>query len=335
MAKREIPSVQEIIKNISKEKLLPLYFVCGEDNFTIELTVDSIQKTVDPLIESDFDREVVNAEKSQTLSQILDLAYGFPFGGGKKLILLKNFEKLNDKKELSAYVKNPAEFTVLVIINYGKISDSTREPYSLMLEKNFLYEARIESGSGLVEWLLSRAKKHKLNFSEDKARALIEIVGEEKSVLDMQIQKLRDYSGNKEISFDDIKRLSSPTKKFSIFDLQDSMGRGDKSKAIEIAFNLLDGGQDIIVILNMLAKFILTLAQIIEMLRSNINDNEAAKKMGVSWFYYVNCKKAVYFLKDERLLNASRALLEADISIKTTAADPKSILVILISKMME
>jgi DNA polymerase-3 subunit delta len=336
MAKSSLPSINEVAKSLTPEKLLPVYFLCGEDNYAIDTAIEAIQKTVDPLVESDFDREVINAEKSQNISQILDLAFSFPFGGNKKFVLLKNFEKLNDKKELSAYVKNPPEFTILVITNNGKISDSSREPYSLLLEKKYLFEARSETGSELVDWVLRYSKKIKLNLSEDNARALIEIVGEDKSLLEMQLQKLFDYiSDKREVTFEDIQKISSNTKIFSIFDFQDAIGNGDKSKALEIAFNLLDSGQEIIAILNMVAKFILTLAQIVEMVRSNINDNEAAKLIGVSWYYYINCKKASFFLKDERLLNASRALLQADLAVKTSASEPKTVIVMLISEMMK
>ena len=336
MAKVSLPSINEVAKFLAPEKLLPVYFLCGEDSYAIDTTVEAIQKAVDPLIESDFDKEVVNAEKSQNISQILDLAFSFPFGGNKKFVLLKNFEKLNDKKELSAYIKNPPGFTVLVITNSGKISDSSREPYSILLEKKYLFEARSETGLELVDWVLRKSKKLKLDLNEDNARALIEVVGEDKSLLEMQLQKLFDYiSDKREVSFEDIQKLSSNTKQYSIFDFQDAIGKGDKSKALEIAFNLLDSGQEIIAILNMIAKFILTLAQITEMVRSNINDNEAAKLMGVSWYYYINCKKAGFFMRDERLLNASRALLQADLAVKTSASEPKTVLVMLISEMMK
>ena len=72
-----------------------------------------------------------------------------------------------------------------------------------------------------------------------------------------------------------------------------------------------------------------------ELLKSNINDNEAAKMIEVSWYYYVNCKKAKFFMSDERLLNATRALLNADLAVKTSAADSKTILVLLISEIMQ
>ena len=335
MAKSNLPSVTEIPKYISKEKYLPVYFICGEDQYTIDLAVDMIEKTLSPLILSDFDKEIINAEKSQNLSQILDLAFSFPFGGGKKLIIIKNFDKFNERKELSSFIKNPPEFTILVITQPGKISDSSKEPYSLLLEKRCLFEARIATGEELIEWLEKKARQMGLNLSKDLARLLVDIVGEEKNLLEIQLQKIVNYSVNKEkISSDDIIKIASPTKEYSIFNLQDAMGKGDKSKAVEIAFNLLDSGMEIIAIINMLSKFVLTLSQIMELARSGINDNEAARQAGVSWGYYINCKKALFLLNDDRLLNASRALLNADTATKTSSADPKTVLLILIAEML-
>ena len=129
MAKKELPSITEIAKFLSKENLLPVYFLCGEDQYTIDLAVETIEKAVTPLLLSDFDKEILSAEKNLGLTQVLDLAYSFPFGGGKKLIILKNFEKFGDKKELASYVKNPSEFTVLIIVQSGKISDVAKQPY--------------------------------------------------------------------------------------------------------------------------------------------------------------------------------------------------------------
>lgn len=336
MAKSNLPPIKDLQKYLSKGKLLPVYFICGEDDYTIENSVEQIRKAVEPLALSEFDKETISAEKGLNLSQVIDLALAFPFGGGKKLIVLKNFEKINDKKELASYVRNPAEFTVLVITNYGKVSDASREPYLSLNSKKFLFEVKNETGEELVEWLVTGSQKVGLNFSDDTARTVIEIVGEDKNMLDMQLQKFIDYAlDKKNITLDEIKKLSSPTKQFTIFDLQDALGQGNKPRALEIAINLLDSGQEIVVILNMISKFILTLAQMLELIKSNVNDNEAAKMIEVSWYYYINCKKAKFFMSDQRLLNASRALLNADLAVKTSAADSKTILVLLISEIMQ
>ena len=333
MAKKEIPSIAEITKYYSKEKFLPLYFFCGEDQYSIDIAVDTIEKAVAPLILSDFDREVFTADKGQNLVQLLDAAHSFPFGGGEKLIVIKNFEKFSDKKELTNYLSHPPEFTVLVIVQTGKIPDLKKEPYALMLEKRCLFESQLASGDELIEWLVDKSGKAGIKLSEDNARALVEIVGEDKSLLEMQLQKFVNYVDEKiEITFDVIKKLSSPTKEYSIFDLQDSIGRGDKAKSIEIAFNLLDAGIEMVFIINMLAKFILTVAQITELLKLRTSDFEAAKTANVSFGYYMNCKRSVFLMHDARLLNASRALLEADLAVKTSAAEPKTVLITLISE---
>ncbi|MCX6174499.1 MAG: DNA polymerase III subunit delta [Ignavibacteriales bacterium] len=335
MAKKELPSITEIAKFLSKENFLPIYFLCGEDQYTIDLAVETLEKAVTPHLLSDFDKEIISADKNLSLTQVLDLAYSFPFGGGKKLIILKNFEKIGDKKELVSYVNSPSEFTVLIVIQFGKISDISKEPYSILLEKKKLFEARIATGEELVDWVVKKTKKLGINFSQDNARALIEIVGEDKSLLEMQFQKIINYmNGKNEITYDDIKKISSPTKEYSIFDLQDSLGKGDKSRSIEVAYNLLDAGVEIVFIINMLAKFVLTVAQITDLVRSKVNDNEAVKLVGVSWGYYFNCKKAKYLMSDDRLLNASRALLNADLAVKTTATDYHTVLLMLICEIL-
>jgi len=335
MAKREIPSVSEILKYLSKEKFLPVYFLYGDDQYSIDLAVETIEKAVAPFILSDFDKEILNSEKSQSLSQILDLAFSFPFGGSKKLLILKNFEKIADKKELTNYLSNPAEFTVFVITQPNKIGDLSKEPYSILLEKRYLFEARVAKGEELIDWVVTKTKKLGINFSRDNAQSLVEIVGDDKSLLDMQLEKFVDYlHGRNEITFEDIKKISSPTKEYSIFDLQDAIGKGDKSKAVQIAYNLLDAGEDSVKIINMLAKFVLTVAQITELIKTRIGDNEAARLAGVSGGYYYNCKKASFLMSDERLLNASRALLNADLATKTTNADPRTVLLILVAEIM-
>lgn len=336
MARTKIPSINEVSKYLTKGKILPIYFLIGEDDYSIDNTIEEIRKSVEPLVLSEFDKEFISLDKNSNLSQILDLAYSFPFGGGKKLLVIKNFENLSNKKELNSYVNNSAEFSVVVIAQYSKApAEPLKEPFNLLLEKKYLFEARTETGDDLIEWVIQRTEKMNLEFSNDFARGLIEITGNDKGLLEMQLQKISDYSINRpKLSFDEIKKITSPTKQYSVFDLQDSLGAGNKSKAVEIAFNLIDAGVELVMIINMLAKFINTVAQITEMVRSKINDIEASQMIGVSRYYYINCKKATYFISDERLLKASNALLNADLSVKTTNTEPKTVLLVLISEMM-
>ncbi len=336
MAKREIPSIYDIGKFIKPDKLLPVYFFCGEDTYTIDNAVKAVDKACTPLIKNDFDKEVINLEKGIQFSSIIDLALGFPFGDGKKVIIAKNFDNIKDKIKLKDYLDHPAEFTILIITYTDKISDYDKEPYKSLLANGYLFEARNLDGDELVNWLVKHSKRNDLILSSENAKALVEIVGEDKGLLEMHIQKFSDFVGKGgEVTFEIIKKLSSSTKEYSIFDLQDALASKNKSKAVEIAYNLLDCGIEIVFIIAMLTKFIKTIAQSIELIKERTNDFQASKMMKISYQYYLNCKKARYFMNYEVLARSAEALLHADIAVKTTSMDSKTILLILISEMFD
>ncbi|MGK9370041.1 DNA polymerase III subunit delta [Melioribacter sp. Ez-97] len=333
MAKKSVKSVNQIISEIKKGIIQPVYYICGNDQYSLDAAVDYLQKQLAPQINSEFDREIISVEKGDDINKIIDLALAFPFGDGKKLIVVKNFENINGRKEIVEYLGNPPDFTILVILHNAERLEFNREPFKLLNEKGYLYEAREETGEDLVYWLSNRARKMKLNFNDEQLRILIEIVGENKSLLNSQLDKIADYlSSNPDAEFEEIKKLINPTKTYSIFDLQDAIGAGNTAKALEIAYNLLDSNVDIVMLINMISKYILTITQALELMRMNLNDGEASSKLGVSWYYYINCKKAKFLLNENRLRKAARALYEADLAVKTTQTDPKDVVTQLLAK---
>ena len=180
-----------------------------------------------------------------------------------------------------------------------------------------------------------KRKKNKVELSYDNAVALMEIVGEDKSLLEAQMQKFYDNVGeNGAITFELIRELASSTKKFTTIDLQDEIGKGNKTKSLEIAYNLLDNGTDVGQIISLLNRFLTVNAQSIELTNKKIPVNEAAKAANVNFFYYKNCVKSNIFKNRKRLLKAAGAIYKADLSVKTSAADNKTIVTTLISEMI-
>jgi len=335
MAKKELPSIYDIAKYIKPDKMLPVYFFCGEDGFTIDNAVKAVDKACAEFVKNDFDREVVNLDKNSSFASVIDLALGFPFGDGKKLIIAKNFNSVKDKGTLTAYLEKPAAFTILVITQPEKIADIEKEPYASLYSKGFIFEARNLKEDELASWLVKHAKRNKLNLSNEDARMMLEIIGEEKGLLEMHIQKFADFLGEGgEVTYDVIKRLSSTTKEYTIFDLQDAVSAGNRGKAIEIAFNLLDCGKEIYFIIGSLAKYIKTIAQATEVMKDQPNKFQAAKMLKVNYYYYENCLKARNFMNYDTLARSVDALLNADLAVKTTSTDPKIILLALISEML-
>ena len=144
-SRSNIKPVSLASKTFSNGKFLPVYFFFGDDSFSLETILTSLEKAVQPLITSEFDKEVFHGE-DRNLIDILDFASAFPFGSGKKLIIVKEFDKLKDKKNLTSYVNSPADFTILVLINYGSIPRSDSEPYKSLIKNDFIFLHSLWSG---------------------------------------------------------------------------------------------------------------------------------------------------------------------------------------------
>jgi DNA polymerase-3 subunit delta len=291
-----IPSVYSMVSKLSESNLKPIYFIYGEDHFTLNAVVKSIEKTVIPQISSDFDNETLSVEKKANISEVIDLAYTFPFGSQKKLLIVKNFENFNNKKQLLDYIDNPSNTTILILVNYGSISTIKSEPYISLNSKNYLFEARELKGSDLQSWVTRRSKQLGFEISSENTQLLIEIVGEDKSLLEMQLQKFKSFLGNNNnINAEEIKKLSSATKEYSIFDLLNVIGQGNLKDSLKVINNLLNQNKDLVFIITMLTKYFTVIAQSLELQSRNLSDFDAAKTLGISKYYYINCKKARYF----------------------------------------
>jgi len=317
--KANITSIYTLITEIESAELKLIYFLFGEDNFTINKAIRALTKKVEPILSSDFDKEVVAAEKKDNLSNLMDLAYTFPFASEKKLLVVKNFENYNNKKQFTKYIDDPNESTILVIANYGSLNSFNAEPYKSLGAKSYLFE--------------ERAGELDFKIEQENVKSLVEIVGEDKSLLEMQLQKFKIFLGNdREIKISDIQKLSAVTKEYSIFDLLNSVGKGNISNSIKVVFNLLNNGKDLVFIITMLTKYFSVISQSLELQQRRLSDFDASKAIGVSKYYYINCKKASYFKDDHKLKQAIKALYKADLALKTTGVDQKTLSSIMLTE---
>jgi DNA polymerase-3 subunit delta len=335
MAKEKAPSVLNVQKTLNNKSLLPVYFLFGEDGFSLNKAVKDIEIFFAKMGVSDFDKESVSY-KDRSLSEIIIAAQAFPFGSEKKLLIVKDFDLRSKTKDLAEYVKNPADFTTLVLIYDGAITKFDNELFGILFDKNFIFEARALKGQDLVNWLTGYAEENGKQLSYENAQYLISLIGDDRSLIEPQILKIFSYVGEaEEITFDAIKKLSSVTKEYTIFDLQNAIGEKDKKKSLEIAYNMLDTGKEFLYILTMLTKYFAGLAQINELEKDKIPPDAAARAVGTHRFYYPNYVKARKLYTDAQLANAVKALFNADLSVKTGSVDPKTLITVLIADLLK
>jgi DNA polymerase-3 subunit delta len=335
MAKSKAPSILEVLPEIKKKKFKPLYYFFGEDSYNLSTTLSTLESSFTPMLQSDFDKEIIYSE-DKSVGDILGHASSFPFGSERKLIIVKEAEKLKDKKPLKDYADSPVDFTVIAFFHNGFIANLNSEPFKTLDTKGFLYEAKELKGKHLISWLVHEAEEKGKIFPDENAQLMVDIVGENRSILEVQLEKICIFLNNKkEITIETIQQISSELKQFNIFDLQNAIGLKDKTKSLSVANNLLDNGAEPTFIISMLTRYFTGLAKVTELRSKNIPDRDAARIVGTHPYFYPDYVKARTLYSDTKLVEVFRSLLKADVSIKTTSTDDKTLITLLITEILQ
>lgn len=209
------------------EKGLPgsLYYLWSEESFFLE---DALSRFVETVIASDspdFNYDVfdTNAE----VQEIIDALWTLPFMAKRRLVVLKNFHQFpaSGIKVLMKYFKDPSETTCAVILSRKPPKASWKvkwKDYSLIIREK-----------DVPSWLKSIAVRKGIRLTDDAVNYLIEFVGYDTGLLIMEIEKLT-LSGKKTISGEDILASTSMMRKYTSFDLVDSLISGQKTRAFRI-----------------------------------------------------------------------------------------------------
>lgn len=334
MAKTKFLSVFDIPKDIKTNGLKPIYYIFGEDTFSFDYAKEIIEKAVTPQLASEFDKETYYGSKN-SYSEIVSAASTFPFGDGKKFLIIKNAEKPKDKDKLAEYAESPSEFTVMLLFHEGAITKPDTDPYKTLNKLGEIFESKEMKGDALVEWVKNNVKENQRNISDENAQLLIDIVGENRSLIELQLEKIFLFlDDKKEVTLESIQQLATELKQYNIFDLINAVGRKDKSKALEIAFNLYESGTDLIQIIAMLNRYFTALSKINEITAMKLSVQEAARIVGTHQYYYKDYLDARRRFSDQDITNAFRALFNADLTIKTSPLNQKTVLTMLIAEII-
>jgi DNA polymerase III subunit delta len=329
------PTIMDAIASL-KNKILPVYYFYGEDEYNINNASRLVEKALQPLVETDFDREIFYGDKLN-INEVLNFALSFPFGAGKKFILVKDFEKVKEKKGLTSYINSPAEFTTVVFLHYGPITSMKSEPFLSLQKNGYLFESKELKEESLINWIVEFAASKDKVIKKENARILTSISGENRSNIEAQIEKILLFTGDeREITFDAIKALSTELKEYTIFDLTNALSQKRKD-SLKIALSLIEKETaSPIAIIGMLTKFFTAIARVKEMTELKMPDAEAAKYAGTHPFYYnKDYKEARTLFSDNDLRNIASALFKADLTLKSSTVDNKSVVTLLIAEIIK
>ncbi len=318
--------MNEVLKQIKKKELKPLYFLHGDEQFFIEEVVDRIQELAIPEHEKGFN-EFLLFGKELNVGTLLNYARRYPMMAEKQLIVVKeanNIQGIDSKdnqKLLEEYATNPLESTILVLW-FANAQDERKTWVKSFGKKGLLKQFKKLYDNNLPEFVSGYCHSKGIKISMKAIQLMVEHVGNDLKRMVTELNKvLLNLKIGEHIDADVIQKYVGISKEYNIFELQKALIYKDVLKANQIVNYFASNPKDnpiqpmIIILYNFFSKALLVSA-------SNISsESEMAALLKINIYFakdYSAARKNFTFMKLQRIIHALKI---ADLKSKGVEVD--------------
>ena len=197
--------VLEIVNEIKKGNIKPIYFLFGEEAFFIDKIASYIGEKVLNEEEKGFNQMVLYG-KDATIDEIVSHAKRFPMMAEKQVVIVKEAQHLSRTIEnLHGYVENPQPTTVLVFCYKYKKLDKRKALYKSIKKNGVVFESKKLYENQVSDWLRKTLVSSGFTISHKAAIILVEYLGTDLGRINNELEKLKlAIPEKKEITPEDI-----------------------------------------------------------------------------------------------------------------------------------
>jgi DNA polymerase III subunit delta len=246
--------------------------------------------------------------------------------GDRRLVMIDQADPFVTKfrPQLEAYVAEPSETGVLVLDVKSfpattKLAKAVPDAAHIVCKGPAEYRLPLWS----VEWCQTQYGK---KITTPAAQMLVELVGPTMGVLDQELQKLKDFVGDRPaIDVPDVDELTGRSRGANVFKIMDAVGDGEPAKALQILTELFEEGEEPLRLLGALGSQLRKLARAARMCKQGMNLEEALSKAQVASWPQArdSARKQMKHLGWNRLDKVYDWLLETDSGLKGGNALPE------------
>jgi DNA polymerase-3 subunit delta len=312
---------QEIVQNIHKGKIAPVYLLEGEEAFFTDNIMAHLEAHVLDDTQKSFNQYILYG-KDTSLDQIVSIARQFPMMGERQVVLVKEAQEIGDWKydskqeQLMAYLANPMPSTVLAFAYKYKTVDKRKKIAKLFQQAGVVLSSKKLYDNEVPGWVSGYAKALGANLTEGAKHLLIENIGNNLQRLANELQKLKDNSKEGKVDEDLVHRLVGISRDYNIFELNKSVGMRDFARAIKIVHHYAANPKEnpLVLVLFQLNAYFTKLLLIHA--HGARDKNEVARLAGVSPYYAGEYLQAVQNYNLQKVLRNIGYLHKADLQSK-------------------
>lgn len=314
----------EFAKHLEGGPPAPVYLFLGEAALLMEEAWNGLIAELMPQRTRGFGPERLSA-REHTAAQVTARLSTLPLFGKRRLIMVQNVEEWlkDDRTLIESYLHRPVPSACLVLTATKKKGLEKIEP--LVAAAGMIVHFSPPSERDAPRWIQERAlRTHGKPVSSHAAGLLVELVGVDLHRLDMELEKLAAYAGDRtEIGEKDIREVVSAHRSFSVFELLRLVSQNRTHKAIFILRQLITAGEVPLVILALLARQVRQLWQVKDGLAQRLSPTQIAQRLSLSPSVVRTIVQQAQTFSEEELHRALKALRETDLALKSTGTHPE------------
>lgn len=319
-------NVFELEKELDRGKILPLYFLHGEETYLMDEAQKRIQSLcLEPKIR-DFNYDLFLGGETSP-ERIIDAAKTLPMMAPWRLVVVKDAHLFttNQVKTLISYCEKPSSSTCLILLgeNLGPWKG-----YRKVLEKQGRVVLFVHpSGNLLTRYIVRGAKQMGKEISSEAAEVVGEMVGNHLGEIYQEIDKLASYVGQRrEIGVDDVDAVIARVRTHTVFDLTRAMGMKNCPDALRILDQMLESGEPHLRILTMIVRQFRLIWMAKEMRSLGARDRDIGKALGIPVFFLQGFLAQLKNFTSKDLAEGYRCLFETDIALKSRSTSKRILL---------
>ncbi len=323
--------ILNVWNNIKNKQLMPAYLLLGKESYLIQ---ETLQLIIDAALhKEEMDFNLAQYDLSETaLESAIEDAETLPFLGEKRVVILKNphfltSEKKKEKIEhrvdkLEEYLKSPAPYTILVIVAPYEKLDERKKVTKAVKKMTEVVEMNGFSEHETKKWMNVLAGAHAITLQESARDQLYILSAGNLMAISQELMKLSTYAGeNGVITEETVSTLVSRTLEQNIFELIEKVIKKDRTRAMQIFYDLLKANEEPIKILSLLINQFRLILQVKELSVLGYGQQQIAGNLKVHPFRVKLAMQQAQLFQSVELTQIMNQLADADYDMKTGRMD--------------
>ena len=294
-----------------------LLFV-GSEDFLKEEALKRLKKSQLPKEGQNIDYHLFYADQTD-LSLMIDTLTTFPFASGKKLVLIKDIERLpvTHREPLLKYCQSPLKSTCLVLET--SLSDK-RDKFLLAISRyakvvNF---KPLRSRENITVWIRERARIKEAEIEKRAVDLLREVFQFNLRAIDNAISSLCCFIGKRSnITVRDVNAVILQEKETTVFQLTDAMLARQPKLALAAISNALKEGRSSQEIIGLLTWGLRRIREAKVLVGSGVTPAIIAQNLRMEGYFLARFLKQIDNFTIDKLKKMVRLLSETDLNLKT------------------